>query len=72
MDEIADTKETIKKWWESKMVWLAVFTTVVGIADFMYETFAGGGDFEWQNVFLIVSGVAAVILRVWFTDTAIE
>jgi len=61
----------MKKWYESKEVWLGVLLTVAGIADFIGGLVAAG-PITWQSVTLIVSGVVAVILRVWFTSQSIE
>lgn len=61
----------MKNWYTSKTVWLAILLTIAGIADFV-----GGlltqGPITWQSVSMIVSGVVAVIIRVWYTNAPIQ
>ena len=42
-----------KKWYESKTVLLAILMTLIGVSDFLYDTFSAS-EFQWQNIFIIV------------------
>jgi len=61
---------TPKQFYLSKVVWLGVITTSIGaltlVADYLAQ-----GDFSPASIVLLSVGVLNVILRVWFTDTAI-
>lgn len=61
----------MKKWYESKLVWLGVLQTVIGVADVLRGLLERGELSGPTGVLLAVSGVATVIIRVWFTDAAI-
>ena len=60
----------MKAWYESKLTWLGIITTLVGALQLVAE-FLKGGAFSPDAVVLLVVGILGVILRVWFTDTAI-
>jgi hypothetical protein len=60
----------MKKWYESKLVWLGVIQTVIGILGLL-ATFLEVGDFAAPAVVALVIGALTVVLRIWFTDTAI-
>ncbi len=67
---MAETAET-KMWYQSKIVWLNVITTVIAVL-----TLLGAGTLSFmtpQTVELTLLAVAIlnIILRVWFTDTAV-
>ncbi len=59
-----------KLWYTSKTVWLGVVVTLIGalplVADLVAKT-----TISPQDVILTGVGVLTVILRVWFTDTAV-
>ena len=59
-----------KKWYESKLVGMNILLSLIGIASLLSEWFASG-DVSPAGVSLLVGGVLGVVLRVWFTDTAI-
>lgn len=61
----------MKNWYASKTVWLAILLTVAGVADFIGGLLAEG-PITWQSVSMIVSGVVAVIIRVWYTNESIQ
>jgi len=61
----------MKPWYASKVVWFNVLLCVIGIADFV-QSLINSGSLQWQNVALVIAGVAGVILRVWFTDMQIQ
>lgn len=61
----------MKAWYESKLVWLGIITTVIGalqlVADFLAQ-----GVFTPEALVLLASGILGVVLRVWFTSTSIR
>ena len=60
-----------KKWYASKLVWLGVIETVIGIHG-LVATFLGAGSYTPESIVVLVMGALTVALRVWFTDTPIE
>ena len=60
-----------KKWYESKLVWLGVIQTLIGILG-LVATFLEAGNFTAPAVVMLVIGALTVVLRVWFTDVPIE
>lgn len=60
-----------KHWWQSKLVWLGILETVIGIATFLSD-WLRESDYSPASVALLVAGIATVILRVWFTNQAIR
>jgi hypothetical protein len=61
------SKVQTKKWYESKTVWLNVITTAVGILTLLSESLPE----EYTAVILTIIGALNVVLRVWFTNTAV-
>lgn len=51
----------------SKINWLGILMVLAALADYKDMLPA-----EWVKPILVVSGVAVVILRTFYTDTAIE
>jgi hypothetical protein len=49
---------------------LGVIQTLIGVLG-LVATFLEAGNFTAASVVVLVSGALTVILRVWFTDTAI-
>lgn len=65
----------MKKWYESKMAWLGIITTVLGVLPLIgvyVEAVAPEVAAVAGATIALISGVLTVVLRVWFTDTAIE
>jgi len=60
-----------KAWYESKILWLGVITTLIGALQLVAE-FLKSGNFTPDAIVLLVVGVLGVVLRVWFTDTTIR
>lgn len=60
----------MKKWYESKLVWLGVIQSLIGMLAVLGE-YLSKGDFSPVAVVTLVSGFLTVILRVWFTNTVI-
>jgi membrane-bound ClpP family serine protease len=61
----------MKAWYQSKIVWTSVLLSLVGILELFVEWYQKG-DFSVPGIVTFVIGVLLVILRIWFTDTAIE
>ena len=59
-----------KPWYQSKLVWLGIIQTLIGIAGLLADFF-GAGNFTAQAITLLVMGALTVVMRVWFTDTEI-
>ena len=59
-----------KPWYLSKTVWVNIITTLIAVLTLLTEgTLLPAGALPWV---LSVVGVLNVVLRIWFTDTAIE
>jgi len=62
----------MKPWYQSKIVWLGVITTLMGVLPLV------AGFIDTQSVndpaawITLVIGILTVVSRVWFTDTQIE
>lgn len=59
-----------KKFYLSKMVWLGIIQTLIGSLGLIAE-FLQKGEFSPASTVILFSGVLTVVLRVWFTDSAI-
>jgi antibiotic biosynthesis monooxygenase (ABM) superfamily enzyme len=65
----------MKPWYQSKLVWTGVLTTILGIAPLVatyVKLISPGAAMIADATVVLVSGIVTVILRVWFTDTAIQ
>ena len=51
----------------SKMTWVNTFVTVLGILALLNQVVPP----EWNPWIIFATGVVNVILRVWFTDSAV-
>ena len=63
--------KTTIPWYESKIVWLGIITTLLGALEVVRQYIAVT-PLSADSVILIVSGILAVILRVWFTSTPVK
>jgi hypothetical protein len=61
----------VKKWYESKLVWLGVIITLQGFIPVAVEM-VNKQSVTVADVFIAFSGLLAVVLRVWFTDAVID
>jgi uncharacterized membrane-anchored protein len=61
----------MKKWYQSKLVWLGIIMTLSGLLPFVSEL-VKTQPVTPEAVVAFVGGILTVILRVWFTDTAIQ
>jgi len=65
----------MKKWYESKTVWLniaSVVTTLVGAVTQILPSLQGLLDIKTYLVVGAVVGVANIVLRTYFTSTSIQ
>lgn len=60
----------VKAWYSSKMVWLGVVQFLIGALGLLAE-FLRAGDYSPFAVTMLLSGILVVVMRVWFTDSAI-
>jgi len=61
----------VKKWYQSKLVWLNVISTGIGALNLVAE-YLSANEFSSAGMALLFSGMLGVVLRVWFTNTRIE
>lgn len=60
-----------KKWYESKLVWVGIISTLIAILTLLGE-FLQNGNFEPVAITTFTSGILVIILRIWFTNTQIK
>ena len=60
-----------KPWYQSKVVWLGVATTLLGVIPVIQEMIAKS-PVNADSVLTALAGAIVVILRVWFTNAPIE
>ena len=58
---------TEKSWYKSKIVWLGVITTLLGVLPLIDELFRQS-PITIPSIITLITGVLIVIVRVWFTD----
>lgn len=56
-----------KHWYQSKLTWLGILTTVIAIAEYLSQSVPA-----WSSVLTGVVGVGNIVLRVYFTNTVIK
>ena len=61
----------MKKWYQSKIVWLGVLQTIIGALVVVQDYVNNGGGIGPQELVLIATGILTVVLRVWFSGTPI-
>ena len=61
----------IKYFWESKIFWVGILSTLIAIGNLVAE-FLQAGSFSADSFVLLFVGILTIVLRVWFTDTAIN
>lgn len=64
-----------KKWYQSKLVWLGVLTTLLGIfplVNVYIHAVAPGAELVVEATGAFLAGIITVVLRIWFTDTGIQ
>lgn len=60
-----------KPWYQSKLVWQNVIVTLIGVSTLLADVLTKTPALTLPGVLTTIAGVAGVILRVWYTDTAI-
>jgi hypothetical protein len=63
------------KWYQSKLVWLGLLTTLLGVFPLVNEyvkIIAPAALVTVEASLTLVAGIVTVILRVWFTNTQIQ
>ena len=60
----------MKVWYKSKLVWLGVLITFQGMIPIATEL-VNKQVISPADVLVALSGVATVIIRIWFTDTTL-
>jgi hypothetical protein len=61
----------MKKWYQSKMVWLGIITTLIGALGLVSDLL-GKPTVSPQDITLLLSGILGIVLRVWFTTQPVE
>lgn len=59
-----------KPWWTAKSLWLGVILTVIGVTTYFGDPLHTP-TMTLASISEAVGGVAAIVLRVWFTSSAI-
>lgn len=59
-----------KRWWQSKINWAGILSIVVAVANTI--SFHEDVSPDWRDVFLLVSGIATLIMRTYFTTKEIS
>ena len=57
----------MKKWYESKMIWVGVLVTIQGAIPLVVD-FLNQGVFSTPAFLVMTSGIITVLLRVWTND----
>lgn len=60
-----------KAWYQSKIVWLGILTTILGIVPILVDL-AKAYNVDVVAVGTAVIGILTVIVRIWLTDTGID
>lgn len=60
-----------KPWYKSKIVWLGIITTLLGVVPVVTQL-ANAYGVNAAEVGTAIIGILTVIIRVWFTDAAIS
>jgi len=63
--------ENSKPWYMSKLVWLNAFLFLSGLFDVLAKFF-DNGDFSEVGFMLLAGSIVGIVLRIWFTDTAVN
>ena len=66
-----EQKLEFKNFWESKLFWIGLLSSLIAIGNLIAE-FLQIGSFSPDSFVLLFVGVLTIILRIWFTETAIN
>lgn len=61
----------MKKWYQSKILWVGVMQLVYGSA-MMIAEFIEAASFAPTSIAAFVCGLLLIVFRIWFTDYSIE
>ena len=61
----------MKKWYQSKMVWLGIITTLIGALSLVSDLL-NKPTVSPQDIILLLSGILGIVLRVWFTTQPVS
>jgi hypothetical protein len=61
----------MKAWYTSKVFWVGIIATLLGVLQLFSEWYEKG-DFSVPGIIGLIIGILVIVLRVWFTDTAID
>ncbi len=61
----------MKPFYLSKLVWLGIIQTLIGILTLVLDYMRTGKPWDPPGIILIVIGILTVVLRVWFTEEPI-
>ena len=62
----------MKKWYNSKTVWMGVLATLSGALSVGTQYLEEGSFGSQEGLMLLAFGLIGVVVRVWFTDKAIQ
>jgi len=57
----------VKAWFQSKTVWFNLIMTVLGVITLLQGTFP-----QYSTIFVLLTGIGNLILRIYFTNTTIS
>lgn len=66
-----EQKLEFKNFWESKIFWVGMLSSLIAIGNLVAE-FLQAEIFSADSFVLLFVGVMTIVLRVWFTETAIN
>lgn len=66
-----EQKLQFKNFWESKIFWIGILSSLIAIGNLVAE-FLQVGVFSADSFVLLFVGVLTIVLRIWFTETAIN
>ncbi len=61
----------MKNWYQSKIVWASVVMFLISALQ-LFQGWYAAGDFSVPSIIGLVVSILIIVVRVWFTDTAID
>jgi len=61
-----------KEWYKSKTIWFGILQTLAGGLTLLADALNSGTLGNPAGVTLFATGIITLIMRYWFTDTAIK
>ena len=59
-----------KPFYTSKIFWMGILETIIGVAEIV-RVAVDAGDWSVIGIIALVTGVATLISRIWFTNTTL-